>query len=93
MKTLLFLSRVTFLYNGCMIVTLLLHYRKFIPAGALQSTVLVSGIILSVVFNSLVSAWMAVLLVKGTPVQAFRPQWLFGVNLLCFIFQLYLLLK
>lgn len=93
MKMLLFLSRVAFLYNVCMIMTLLMRYLNFIPAGAVQTTILVSGIVLSVVFNSLVHGWAALFLVKKIPRSAFRPHWLFVVNLLCFIFQLYLLLK
>jgi hypothetical protein len=93
MKMLLFLSRVTFLYNICMIVTLLMRYQNFIREGAVQSVILVSGIVLSIVFNSLVNSVAVFFLVKKTPPAAFRPQWLFVVNFLCFIFQLYLLLK
>ena len=90
---LLFLSRVAFLYNGCMFITLLMRYLAFIPGGAVQSTILVSGIVLSVVFSSLVNGWTVLLLIKKVPLARFRPLWLFSVNFLCFIFQLYLLLK
>ena len=76
-----------------MIVTLLMRYLNFIREGAVQSTILVSGIVLSVVCNSLVNGLAGFFLVKKMPVAAFRPQWLFIVNFLCFIFQLYLLLK
>lgn len=75
-----------------MIMTLVMRYLHFIPQGAVQSTILVSGIILSVVVNGLVNGWAAgLLLVKRGPVSRLRPAWLFGVNFLCFIFQLYLL--
>ena len=75
-----------------MIMTLVMRYLRFIPEGAIQSTILVSGIILSVVFNGLVNGWAAGLLLAKRPVSGLRPQWLFGVNFLCFIFQLYLLI-
>ena len=74
-----------------MVATLLMRYLHFIPEGAIQSTILVSGIVLSVVFNGVVNGWAAGLLLAKKGVGALLPQWLFGVNFLCFIFQLYLL--
>ena len=87
------MSKVAFLYNGCMILTGLMRYLHFIPEGALQSTILVAGIVLSVVFNGLVNGWTAGLLLAKRGLGGLRPRWLFGINFLCFIFQLYLLLK
>ncbi|MBE7172452.1 MAG: hypothetical protein INR73_17830 [Williamsia sp.] len=92
MINLSFLAKVAFLYNLCMVATLVMRYLQFIQEGALQSTILVSGIVLSIVFNGLVNSWaIVVLLVKKSP-GGLRPLWLFGVNFLCFIFQLYLLI-
>lgn len=93
MKMLAFLSKVAFLYNLCMIATFGMRYQAVVSPGAVQSTILVSGIVLSVLFSAVVSAWVFLLLLRKVPLSAFRPQWLFGINLLCFIFQLYLLLK
>lgn len=93
MKTLLFLSRVAFLYNLCMLATFGMRYFRPLEAGAVQSVILISGVVLSVVFTGAVNLWVLLLLLRKRPVGAFRPQWLFAVNFLCFIFQVYLLLK
>ncbi len=93
MKILLFLSRVAFLYNLCMLATFGLKYGKPLEQGAVQSVLLISGIVLSVVFTGAVTIWVLLLLLRRKPLSLFRPQWLFAVNFLCFIFQLYLLLK
>lgn len=93
MKELLFLSRVAFLYNLCMIAAFWMRYQGPVSGGAVQSTILVSGIVLSILFSGVVMLWMIVLLLRKTPVAAFRPPWLFVFNGCFFIYQLYLLLK
>jgi hypothetical protein len=93
MKTILFLSRVTFIYNLCMVATLLMRLFNFIPEGSLKSTILVGGLLLSGVCNLLIIGCLAVMLIRGSTFKSFQPRWLFTVNLFFFIFQFYMLLK
>ncbi len=93
MKTLLFLSRVTFIYNLCMMVTLLMGYFNFMPDKGIKSSIVVAGLFLSIVFNGLTNLWMLVMLLNKRHLTMFQPAWLFIVNFLCFIFQTYMLLK
>ncbi len=93
MKTLQFLSRVTFIYNGCMIVTLLMGYVNFMADKEIKSSIIVAGLFLSIVFNGLIHLWVGVLLFKNASLRIFRPAWLFIANFCCFIYQIYMSLK
>jgi hypothetical protein len=93
MKTLLFLSRVTFIYNVCMIVAVLMGYFNFLPDKEIKSNILVAGLFLSVVFNGLIHLWIPFLLLKKRSLRIFHPAWLFVINFLCFIYQIYMLLN
>lgn len=93
MKPVIFLARVTFIYNICTLLTWLMRYLNFFPEGNLKSTIIVSGLLLAVVFNILTGLWCVFLVLKGEPLSNFRPQWLFISNLLCFIYQIYLLIR
>ena len=93
MKTLLFLSRVTFIYNLCMVVTLLMGYFNFMPVKELKSSIIVAGLFLSIVCNGLVHLYLLVILIRTRSFHVFKPAWLFIVNFLCFTYQFYMLLK
>ena len=93
MLTLLFLSRVTFLYNLCMIATLLVGYFNIMPDREMNSSIIVAGLFLAIVFNGLIHLWAAALLIRERSVKMFTPAWLFVVNFLCFLYQIYMLLK
>ncbi len=92
MKTLLFLSRVTFIYNACMIVTLLMGYFNFMPDKEIKSSIIVAGLFLSIVFNGLLHCWIGVSLLRQRSLKIFQPAWLFIANFCCFIYQIYMLL-
>jgi hypothetical protein len=93
MKTLLFLSRVTFIYNLCMIATLLMGYINFMPDKEMKSSIIVAGLFLSIVFNGLIHVWMGMMLLRKRSLLIFSPAWLFITNFCCFIYQIYMLLK
>jgi len=93
MKSLLFLSRVTFIYNLCMLVTLLMGYFNFMPDKELKSSIIVAGLFLSIIFNGLIHLWMGALLIKEKSIKIFQPSWLFTANFFCFIYQIYKMLK
>jgi len=93
MKTLLFLARVTFIYNLCMVITLLLGYLNFMPDKGVKPGIIVAGLFLSIVFNGLSNTGMVVLLIRKTSLAFLQPAWLFVTNFLCLIFQIYMLLK
>lgn len=92
-RNLYFVSRVAFLYNICMLATISMKYYQLIPEGAMKSTVIISGLIMSVIFNAIVMCWIAVRIFSGKKSQLHVPLWLILVNLIFFIFQLYLVLK
>jgi hypothetical protein len=93
MKTILFVSRVTFIYNLCMLGALLIRFYDFMPEGAMRSTILIGGLVLSVAFNTAWVLCIGFLFIRGKKWKFFQPVWLFAVNFLCFIFQIYLLLS
>jgi hypothetical protein len=92
-RNLYFVSRVAFLYNICLLLTVSMKYFHVIPEGAMKSTVIVAGLILSVLFNAVVMCWMLALLVTGNKSRIIVPGWLITVNTLFFIIQFYLVLK
>jgi hypothetical protein len=57
-----------------------------------QSTIIIAGFLLSFIFNLVAAVIILVLLLRKQGGQV-RPAWLFTINFLCFIFQLYFLLK
>jgi hypothetical protein len=77
-----------------MLVTLLMGYFSFMPDRAIKSGILVAGLFLSIVFNGLTSIWvLGRMAINKDHFSLFQPAWLFILNFLCFIFQLYMLLK
>ena len=92
MKTLLFLSRVTFIYNLCMIVALLMGYFNFMPAKEVKSSFIAVGLFLAIVCNGLIHLWMGGMLLKYRSLKIFQPAWLFVINAICFLYQIYMLL-
>jgi hypothetical protein len=92
MKHLLFVSRVAFICNCCMFLALVMKYVQFVDNKDAQSTIIIAGFLLSFVFNLLAAAGVLILLVKKQS-ERIRPAWLFTVNFLSLIFQLYFMLK
>lgn len=76
-----------------MLVTFTMKYVNFLPAGSVQSTVIIAGLVLSVIANFITGVWACVVLLAKPGRNVLRPQWLFLTNFCCFVFQIYLLLK
>lgn len=92
MLALAFLSRVAFLCNVCLVLVWLLRYLPPIPYGSVVSTIIIAGLILSFVVNSIVNIWYALVLVRRQPLRKVVPVWLAVINFLFLIVQLYLVL-
>jgi hypothetical protein len=69
-----------------------MRYYSFIQDHALQSTIIIAGMVLSFFMNGLVNILYAVLLIRKKRLAAFVPVWLVTINFLFLIFQLYIIL-
>jgi hypothetical protein len=87
-----FLSRIAFICNLCLLLSWPMRYYSFIQDHALQSTIIIAGMVLSFFMNGLVNILYAVLLIRKKPLAAFVPVWLVTINFLFLIFQLYIIL-
>jgi len=92
MLRLSFLSRVAIICNVCLLLALVMRYYSFVSSRDLQSTILVAGLVLSVVINGIVNIIYAVLLIKKSNLGMQVPIWLATINFLFLIFQFYLIL-
>ena len=92
MLRLSFLSRVAVICNVCLLLALVMRYYSFVSSRDLQSTILVAGLVLSVVINGIVNIIYAVLLIKKSKLGTYLPIWLATINFLFLIFQFYLIL-
>jgi len=92
MLRLSFLSRVAIICNVCLLLALVMRYYSFVSSHDLQSTILVAGLVLSVVINGIVNIIYAVLLIKKSKLGTYVPIWLATINFLFLIFQFYLIL-
>jgi len=88
-----FISRVAFICNICLVLTVLSRYFSFIPKGDLESTVIIDGLILSFVVNGTVNITYAWLLMRKKRLSDYVPVWLARINFLFLIFQLALILR
>src|SRR4030095_7158937 len=86
------LSRVAFICNICLVLTLLMRYFSFIPGGDVQSTVIIAGLVLSFVINALVNFLYGIRLARRKNISSNVPVWLACFNFLFLIFQFYLIL-
>lgn len=88
MQALLFFSRVTFICNTCFILTFAFYFIPSVGDGHVVSTVLVLGVLVSVVLNILVNCVIIVLLLRRKPLWPFIPKWLIIFNGICLIPQI-----
>ena len=75
-----------------MLLAFVMKYVQFVDNKEAQSTIIIAGFLLSFAFNLLAAAGVLILLVKKQS-ERIRPAWLFTVNFLSLIFQLYFMLK
>lgn len=76
-----------------MLVTFMMRYFDLIAEGSLKSTIIIAGYILAVFFNALMAIGCLFLLMKRKNANIFQPWWVFIFNFLCFIFQIYLIIR
>ena len=93
MRNVLFLMRVSFICNVCLLVSWLSKYFPLLPAGVISSTVIVLGIFLSFILNISINLVLLILLFQHKPVISLFPRWLIIINFLFLIVQLILLLR
>lgn len=93
MPKLLFFSRVALLCNLCFLVTFLLRYAPGLKSSFFVSTIIIMGLVLGIVINTLVNILYLATTISRRPISRFVPLWLIITNILFFIFQAILLLK
>jgi hypothetical protein len=92
MRWLLFLSRVAFICNLLFLVSFSLLIGKWLSNESISSTMIVTGYVLSVVFNPFVNLCYLVIFWVKRKKLASIPAWLIVMNLLFLILQLVYLL-
>lgn len=91
MHNVLFLMRVSFICNVCLLLILLNKWFPLLPPGAVYSTVIVMGIILSFILNIGVNIVLLILFIKNKKMIQGFPRWLIISNCLFLIPQFILL--
>ncbi|MBL7700257.1 MAG: hypothetical protein JNK79_18980 [Chitinophagaceae bacterium] len=93
MPKLLFFSRVAFLCNVCFLATFLLRYAPELKNGMIVSTVVVLGLVVAIVLNTVVNLLYFLVIMANKPIRTFVPLWLVIINFLFLVFQAILLFK
>ena len=93
MSKLFFFSRVALLCNICFLITFFIRYLPDFKDGFFISTIIIVGLVLSIVINVLVNLFYLAVTVAKKPVVYYVPLWLVITNFLFFVFQAILLLK
>lgn len=92
MRWLLFLSRVAFVCNLLFLVSFSLLLTEWLKNEEVSSTIIISGYVLSIIFNPVVNlSYLVVFWVKRTGL-AIVPAWLVVMNILFLMLQLVCLL-
>ncbi len=93
MSKLFFFSRVALLCNVCFLITFFIRYVPRLKDGFFLSTIIIVGLVLSIVINALVNLFYLAVTVANKAVIHYVPLWLVLTNFLFFVFQAILLLK
>lgn len=92
MRWLLFLSRVAFVCNLLFLVSFSLMISKWVKNEDLSSTIIISGYMLSVIFNPIVNlSYLVIFWAKRNSLSVI-PAWLIVMNILFLMLQLVYLL-
>lgn len=92
MNKLSFWHKVAFLANVCWLATWGIKYYSILPNGDLQSTVLVTGLIMANIINLLTNLATAISFLRGK-LSGAVPRWLLIANFLFLLPQFYLFFK
>lgn len=87
MRWVLFLGRVTFIFNVFFIISLLMRHTHFTVPEGLREFVIIQGWILSVVANMFFGA--AVIILRSRKIIFTMPNWLLIFNFFCLFFQIF----
>lgn len=93
MSKLLFFSRVGLLCNICFLLTFFIRYVPELKDGFFVSTIIVIGLVLSIVINVILHMFYLLVTITNKPISHYVPRWLVIINFLFFVFQAILLLK
>lgn len=93
MAKLAFFSRVALLCNACFLITFLLRLAPSLKEGFFISTIIIIGLVLSIVINIVLHIFCVLVVMTGKPIRQFVPAWLLGINFLFFVLQAILLMK
>lgn len=93
MPRLLFFSRVAFLCNICFLITFAIRYVPALKEGFLVSTIVVIGLVMSVVINVIINLFYLLIVMADKPISHYVPIWMVVTNFLFFVFQAILLMK
>jgi hypothetical protein len=93
MHRLSFWYRLAFIANCCWLATWVIKYYAFLPAGEIQSTIVVTGLITAYIVNIVVNIFTVILLFRGKLSGIAVPRWLLLANGLFLLAQLYLFFK
>jgi hypothetical protein len=93
MSKLLFFSRVAFICNICFVITFIIRYVPFLEEGFVLSTIVVTGLVLSIIINFIVNLFYCIMMAGyQTPIWKYIPKWLLITNFLFFVAQAILLI-
>ena len=92
MRWLLFLSRVAFVCNLLFLVSFSLLLTQWLQNEELSSTIIITGYVLSIVFNPVVNLNYLILFWTKKNSLAIVPAWLIIMNILFLILQFVCLL-
>ncbi|HEY4151246.1 MAG TPA: hypothetical protein VGM41_20050 [Chitinophagaceae bacterium] len=87
-----FWHKLAFIANCCWLITWAIRYRSFLPDGNVQSTIVVTGLVLASGLNLLANLLTGFLFLRGK-LPAGTPRWLLTVNFLFLLPQLYLFFR
>jgi len=93
MHKLSLLLRVAFICNVALFLSWLSQFIKFLPAGAISSTVIVMGLGMSFIVNILACVTVLAVFTRKRSLLNDFPRWLIILNFLFLIPQIILLLK
>ncbi len=71
-----FWHKLAFIANCCWLITWAIRYRSFLPDGDIQSTIVVTGLVLASGFNLLANLLTGILFLRGK-LPAGAPRWLY----------------
>ena len=92
MNKLSFWHRLAFIANICWVATWVMRYYAIVPAGDLQSTIIVTGLITAIIVNFMVNLVTCLHWFRKT-LAGKVPRWLVIINVIFLIAQLYLYIK